>query len=154
MPLGRPTLYKEQYPEQAYKLTLLGLTLEELAEFFSVCLDTLHEWKKVYPDFSDAIARGRTIADAEVAVKLRERAIGYSHEAVKIFLPAGAREPVYAHYIEHYPPDPQAASIWLFNRRPDKWRRDRREAEDPHEIGLTIKVTGGLPDVEAKPPKG
>ena len=41
-------------------------------------------------------------------------------------MPAGADEPVYAEYIEHYPPDTQAASLWLRNRHPDKWK-DRTE---------------------------
>jgi hypothetical protein len=46
--------------------------------------------------------------------------------AVKIFMPAGAAAPVYAPYTEHYPPDTTAASLWLRNRQPSKWR-DRQE---------------------------
>ena len=42
--------------------------------------------------------------------------------AVKIFMPAGAEAPVCASYTEHYPPDTQAASLWLRNRQPAKWR--------------------------------
>jgi hypothetical protein len=61
-----------------------------------------------------------------VAKRLYNRACGYSHKAVKIFTPAGASEPVYAPYIEHYPPDTQAASLWLRNRQKAKWR-DRVE---------------------------
>jgi len=41
---------------------------------------------------------------------------GYTHEATKIFMPAGAEAPVYAPYTEHYPPDTHAASLWLRNR--------------------------------------
>jgi hypothetical protein len=41
---------------------------------------------------------------------------------VKIFLPYGSKEPVYAKYIEHYPPDPTAAIFWLKNRDPAHWR--------------------------------
>jgi hypothetical protein len=61
-----------------------------------------------------------------VAEKLYHRACGYTHEAVKIFLPAGTREPVYAPYTEHFPPDANAALRWLMNRQPTLWR-DRRE---------------------------
>jgi hypothetical protein len=50
----------------------------------------------------------------------------YSHPAVKIFMPAGAEAPVYAPYVEHYPPDANAAFRWLMNRQPNKWR-DRQE---------------------------
>jgi hypothetical protein len=48
--------------------------------------------------------------------------------AVKIFMPPGATEPVYAPYIEHLPPDVGAAKLWLLNRRPKEWR-ERREVE-------------------------
>jgi hypothetical protein len=34
---------------------------------------------------------------------LYERANGYSYDAVKIFMPAGAKKPVYAPYVEHVP---------------------------------------------------
>jgi hypothetical protein len=65
--------------------------------------------------------RGKIIADAEVADKLYHRACGYSHEAVKIFMPAGAESPVYAPYVEHYPPDTMAATRWLGNRQRKLW---------------------------------
>jgi hypothetical protein len=39
-----------------------------------------------------------------------------------IFMPAGSKQPVVVHYIEHCPPDVGAAFIWLKNRDPDRWR--------------------------------
>ena len=38
---------------------LHGLKLE-IAAYFGVHVDTLHEWQTVYTEFSDAIKRGRT----------------------------------------------------------------------------------------------
>lgn len=122
MPTGRPTSYKPEYCEQAYRLCLLGMTDAEMADFFEVNEDTVNEWKGVHPEFSVSIRDGKANADADVAEKLYRRACGYSHQAVKIFMPAGAAAPVYAPYVEHYPPDTQAASLWLRNRQPKKWR--------------------------------
>jgi hypothetical protein len=51
-----------------------------------------------------------------------QRGVGYSYDAVKIFMPAGAKKPIYAPYVEHIPPDPAAGMFWLKNRQPDKWR--------------------------------
>lgn len=130
-PVGRPSLYRPEYAEQAYKLCLLSATEREMADFFHVSADTIAEWKKVHKEFSEFITRGREYADANVASRLYERAMGYSHKAVKIFLPAGASEPVYAEYIEHYPPDTNAASLWLRNRQPGKWR-DKTEHKHTH----------------------
>ena len=42
--------------------------------------------------------------------------------AVKVFMPAGALQPVVVHYEEHCPPDVGAAFIWLKNRDPERWR--------------------------------
>ena len=50
---------------------------------------------------------------------------------MKIFMPAGAQEPVYAPYTEHYPPDTAAAFIWLKNRRKQDWR-DKSEVSVTH----------------------
>jgi hypothetical protein len=48
--------------------------------------------------------------------------VGYSYDAVKIFLPAGASKPTIVPYVEHVPPDTTAAIFWLKNRQPAHWR--------------------------------
>jgi hypothetical protein len=123
---GRPSEYSPALAELAYKLTLLMATDDEIADCLCISRQTLDAWRKAHPEFLDAITRGKLVADAEVGHALKHRALGYSHAAVKIFMPAGASEPVYAPYTEHYPPDTQAASLWLRNRQPGKWR-DRHE---------------------------
>jgi hypothetical protein len=47
-----------------------------IANFFSVHVDTIYEWKKVHPEFSDAIKRGKPVADQQVAEELIDRAMG------------------------------------------------------------------------------
>jgi len=131
---GRPSSYRSEYAEQAYKLCLLGATDEEMADFFQVAESTLNLWKKEYAVFSESITRGKLMADAEVAEKLYQRAKGYSHDAVKIFNNDGTE--MIVPYVEHYPPDTQAASLWLRNRQPKKWR-DNQEVS--HSGRLTIE---------------
>ena len=113
-------MYRETYPNEAYKLALLGLTDEEIAQFFGVHVDTVYEWDKVHPEFSEARARGKEPADANVAERLYKRALGYSHEAVKIFNDQGT--PLVVPYTEHYPPDTQAITWWLKNRQGKRWQ--------------------------------
>jgi hypothetical protein len=129
--VGRPSLYMAKYADQAYKLGLLGATDAEMADIFEVSESTLNLWKQRHPEFSESIKRGKAEADANVAEKLYQRACGYSHPAVKIFMPQGAAEPVYADFTEHYPPDTQAASLWLRNRQPAKWRDKTVVGGDP-----------------------
>ena len=127
--VGRPSLYMAKYVDQAYKLCLLGATDAEMADIFEVSESTLNLWKQQHPEFSESIRQGKAVADSHVAEKLYQRACGYSHPAVKIFMPQGAAAPVYAEYTENYPPDTQAASLWLRNRQPKKWR-DKIDTEN------------------------
>jgi cell fate (sporulation/competence/biofilm development) regulator YmcA (YheA/YmcA/DUF963 family) len=132
---GRPTAYKEEYNAQAEKLCKLGFTDAELAAFFEVNEDTVNEWKKVHPEFSESLKKGKDLADAEVASKLYHRATGYSHPDVDIKMYEG--QIIETPLIKHYPPDTAAAIIWLKNRQKSRWR-DRFEQEVTIPQGLTI----------------
>ena len=128
MPAGRPTKYREEFVQQAEKLCKLGATDIELADFFEVSIPTLWRWANQHEVFRNAIKSGKDAADDRVERSLYHRACGYTFDAVKIFMPAGASEPVYAPYREHVPPETAAMAFWLKNRRKDDWR-DKRELE-------------------------
>lgn len=139
---GRPTNYKKEYDEQAYKLCLLGATDKEMADFFNVKEQTINNWKKNHPSFFESIKRGKIVADANVAKSLYHRALGYSHPEDKIFNDNG--EPLIVPTVKHYPPDPTAAIFWLKNRKPAEWR-DKRD----------VQVEGGMTfSIKPAPPPG
>ena len=117
---GRPTLYKLEYDEQVFKLCLLGATDIEIASFFNISESTLNEWKLKFKTFSESILNGKQKADAEVANALYNRAKGYEVQDVKIFQFQGSE--VVVPYTKIIEPDVQAASLWLRNRQPKKWR--------------------------------
>lgn len=141
---GRPSDYGPQFAKQAYKLCLLGATDEELADFFGVNPDTIHEWKKVHPEFSESIKDGKERADAEIADSLYQRAKGYTHPELYIAQYQG--QIIKEEITKHYPPDTQAASLWLRNRQPARWR-DKVDIEhagkgggpiqNQHDVALT-----------------
>ena len=122
MPGGRPPKYKAEFVKQAQGLAKLGATDREIAEFFEVDERTINRWKHTHTQFCQSLTVGKEAADARVEQSLYRRATGYSFDAVKIFMPAGADGPVYAPYVEHTPPDTTAGIFWLKNRRPDEWR--------------------------------
>lgn len=128
-PIGRPTKYKPEYCDQAKKLALLGLTDVEMAEFFEICEDTLYEWKNVHPEFSEAAGAGKIKADAEIAHSLYDRAKGARWTEQAAFKVRNQLQPgVFTEEVQIVelqkaaPPDTQAASLWLRNRRPKSWR--------------------------------
>jgi hypothetical protein len=117
---GRPTRYKPEYADLAYKFCLLGATNEQLGDFFGVPVSTIHNWRKRHKQFLDAIKKGKSIADANVADSLYHRAKGYSHPEDKIFNNNG--EALVVPTTKHYPPDTVACIYWLNNRQPDRFR--------------------------------
>lgn len=124
--VGRPTKYKEEYAELAYKFSLLGAIDTQLAQLLEVSESTLNKWKHDYPEFSESIKRGKEIADVEVVEALRKRAIGYSYEEIKTEeSDQGKKKTVTTKEVV---PDTTAQIFWLKNRQPRLWR-DKQEID-------------------------
>ena len=121
---GRPTKYKPEYDQQAYKLCLMGATDAQLADFFEVDEGTINRWKDKHGGFCASVKRGKMPADGEVAESLFRRATGYTHPDVHIGMYEG--EAVITKITKHYPPDTAAICFWLKNRA--GWR-DKHELE-------------------------
>lgn len=130
---GRPTDYKAEYCEQAFRLCLLGATDKEMAAFWGVSEDTVNEWKKVHPEFSVSVKAGKIDADAKVAASLYKRATGYDYrettfekigegpDAIEVG-EAGMESIEQDTYkkkvvVKELAPDVAAINIWLKNRR-------------------------------------
>lgn len=140
--MGRPTKYKQEYATQAEKLCRLGATDVEVADFLGIHVSTLYRWSSQHEEFCESLKAGKEIADNRVESSLYRRATGYEREDVKIFMPAGAEDPVYAPYTAHHPPDVTACIFWLKNRKPEEYR-DKKDfdvsgnVEHNHKVDLS-----------------
>lgn len=139
MPAGRPSTYSEEFAKQAEKLAALGATDMEVADFFEVDVRTIYRWKHDHPEFCQALNVGKDKADERVINSLYQKAVGYEQDEVKIFMPAGADQPVYAPFRAKIAPDTTAAIFWLKNRKPADWR-DKQEVEHGGEMGVVFKT--------------
>lgn len=92
-----------------------GLTDEKIADKIGVSRSTLNDWKKRFPDISDALKKGKEVVDFQVENALVQAALD-GNVTAQIF--------------------------WLKNRRPDKWR-DKPEAADSggKESGVVLLAT-------------
>lgn len=137
--MGRRSAYKEEFAQLAENYSLLGATDKEMAEFFGVTERTLNQWKKSHPEFLQSLKKGKSIADANVASKLYNRAIGYEFEE-KHFEIKQPKKDVPPELVEakrikkHVPADTTAAIFWLKNRQPEKWR-DKKEVDANVNLG-------------------
>jgi transposase len=59
MPTGRPTDYLPEFCERVIEYGKAGKSVAWWAAELGVNKDTLYEWVKVHPEFSDAFNRGR-----------------------------------------------------------------------------------------------
>lgn len=136
-PVGRPSLYKPEYADMAYKFCLLGANNDKLALLFEVAGSTIDKWISEIEEFSGKVKAGREVADAEIAHALYHRAKGYSHpedDIRTISSGQGQSDIVITPTIKHYPPDTAAATLWLKNRQGALWR-------DKVDVAQTISAT-------------
>jgi hypothetical protein len=61
---GRPTKYNPAMCEQLIELMRKGLSRTAVAAKFDVTRETLNEWAKAHPEFSDALQLGETQSQA------------------------------------------------------------------------------------------
>jgi len=68
---GRPTKYNPMtHPVVAQALAQSGLIDDEISEAMMIHRTTFYEWKKKYPEFSNAVANGKSKIDIEVQNEL------------------------------------------------------------------------------------
>lgn len=121
-----------------------GLSDEQMAYNIGITTTTLYDWKKKYPAFSEALARGKEVVDIEVENALLKRAKGYDYIETTSELIADknaknkAVMKVTKRVTRYVPPDVKAIIFWLTNRKPE-WR-DKQEKELSGNIGINLVV--------------
>jgi transposase-like protein len=122
MPAGRPTKYTEDYVRIAHEVMSLGATITKLAKVIGVNADSIYEWQKKYPEFSESLQRGRDHFDSEkVEEALHKRATGYQYK-IKTYIAVGQENLFLYKIVEKYmPPSVEAIRFWLSNRNPHRW---------------------------------
>jgi hypothetical protein len=155
-PPGRPTKYKPEYCKSAYDLTLLGFIDKQLADHFEVNEDTIHEWKKTHPEFSESVKRGKAVVDAKVAGALLKRALGFKYDEVTFEKVSGKeaielstageikKEDAYKKKVvtKLVIPDVGAQMNWLKNRQKELWRENEIDFSKLSEEQLDYIIEG------------
>lgn len=143
--MARPEKWKDEFVHLAECACRLGATDLDVAEMLKISPRTLYNWRNTKPEFAAALVTGKAPADERVERSLYQRAIGYEQEEVKIFMPAGATEPVYAKFTAKYAPDVTACIFWLKNRRPEQWRDKPEGAGGDDLAGAIANLIERLP---------
>ena len=147
------TTYKEWYSKE--NLILLegwcrdGASDRDVCELIGISYSTLYKWISRYPEFAEAMVKGKEVVDRMVENALLKRCLGYDYVETERIRKDGII--VSEKKVKKYmPPDVTACAIWLNNRKPDEWKRNRdnytiSENESSVQINIIKKNT---PDEE------
>ena len=108
-----------------------GLTDEDIATNMGIHPATLYEWKNKFNEIDEALKEGKEVADYKVIGALYKRCLGYDFEEVQTIVEDdnGKKKKKISKTIKHISPDTTAIAIWLNNRKPNDFKRNRGKEE-------------------------
>lgn len=121
-----------------------GYTLSDIALKIGISGKVLSEWRVKYPEINDALKRGREIIDYKVENALLKSALGYRAKEVKVTTTirnGHVVETVKETTHRDQAPNVSAIQCWLYNRLPEKWKKNRDSILDVNDEDTTIQVT-------------
>lgn len=136
-----------------------GMNDEQIAAKMHIVPSTLYEWKKRFPEISEALKKGKEVADIEVENSLFKKANGYTVDLIKTFKVRRAEyengkkvseheELVTGIDQMHVPADTTAQIFWLKNRMKGEWKD--KPVEDVQTAALETAMRA-LADIIEKP---
>ena len=126
-----------------------GYTYADVAQRIGISNAQLTKWRNAYPEFRDALKKGREIVDYQVENALLKSALGYKTKEVTIItvLKNGKMvETTKQTVTKEIAPNISACQTWLYNRLPDKWKNMNARSNILNELGdessdISITVT-------------
>lgn len=107
-------------------MALNGATDEIIAKEFGISVRQLYRWYKRYPELCQA-KEDKRIADMEVMESVLKLARGYEVDETEVIATQDGRPIQVKKKRKHIPPSLRACRLWLFNRQPEMWKKDKPE---------------------------
>lgn len=121
-----------------------GYTYTDIANRIGIDLSTLRRWRVQYSEIEHALKQGREIIDYKVENALLKSALGYKKKEVKVTTTiryGKTIETVKEVTDKEQAPNVSAIQCWLYNRLPDKWKKNRDqliELDEDTKIQVTV----------------
>lgn len=121
-----------------------GYTNADIAMRMGIGESTLCEWRKRYEEIENALSTGREIIDYKVENALLKSALGYRTTETKITVTTDATGTVMEEKVEtiekEIAPNTTACQVWLYNRLPKKWKKNRDSILDNLDEDTSIEI--------------
>lgn len=120
----------------------LGLSDVQIAHNMGIHERTLYEYYKDFEQISQAIKRGKAVADYEVENALYKSATGFDYDEVIYEIDRETGKQVEIKRVtKTMPPSNTAQIFWLCNRKPLEWRQKQQvEVAQEKPFDVNIKV--------------
>lgn len=121
-----------------------GYTFQDIANRIGISISTLRMWRVKYPDIDNALKKGREIIDYKVENALLKSALGYKTKEVKVTTTIRSGkvvETVKEVTDKEQAPNVSAIQCWLYNRLPNKWKKNRDNLIELGDEDTKIQVT-------------
>lgn len=121
-----------------------GYTFQDIANRIGISISTLRMWRREYPDIDNALKKGREIIDYKVENALLKSALGYKTKEVKVTTTirfGKTVETIKEVTDKEQAPNVSAIQCWLYNRLPNKWKKNRDQLIELDEEDTKIQVT-------------
>lgn len=127
-----------------------GYTNQDIAHRLGIEPSVLYNAKRERPEINAAINRGKQVVDYKVENALLKSALGYKTKETKIttIMRYGKVVEEQKETLEkEVPPNSISCQVWLYNRCPDKWKRNRDKLlEDEEEATIQVTVKRATDD--------
>lgn len=120
----------------------LGLSDVQIAHNMNVVSSTYYDYLQRFPTISEAIKRGKAVADYEVENALYKSARGFKYDEVTYEIDRETGKQVEIKRVtKTMPPSNTAQIFWLCNRKPLEWRQKQQvEVAQEKPFDVNIKV--------------
>lgn len=129
-----------------------GYTNQDIAHRLGIESSVLYNAKRERPEINEAINRGKQIIDYKVENALLKSALGYKTKETKVttIMRYGKVVEEQKETLEkEVAPNSISCQVWLYNRCPDKWKRNRDKLlEDEEEATIQVTVKRATDDSE------
>ena len=121
-----------------------GYTFQDIANRIGISINTLRAWRAQYPEIDSALKKGREIIDYKVENALLKSALGYKTKEVKVTTTirfGKTVETIKEVTDKEQAPNVSAIQCWLYNRLPNKWKKNRDQLIELDDEDTKIQVT-------------
>lgn len=123
-----------------------GYTYSDIADKIGITLATLQRWREKYPEIAEALSKGREVVDYKVENALLKAALGYRVKETKVTIETNNKTGDVVSTIREVTerdvqPNVTACQVWLYNRLPEKWKRNRDKVLELTDEDSGVQIT-------------